>query len=153
MRSVISRIQPQRHVHMLYRDLRGWVGRKRRELQLQAYESVTIDGAKPAPAKKGKRNKKKPVVTVEPHVVQAPDKGINLAEAKTIAHESSASETEMETEDEEAENTDHGIDARLLSDAEVDATDNEEPENAVTALTLVTGAEPVSAANCGGPQH
>lgn len=130
--------------HMLYRDLRGWVGRKRRELQLQAYESVTIDGAKPVPAKKGKRNKKKPVMAAESHVVQAPDKVINVAEAKTIAHESSASETEMETEDEEAENTDHGIDARLLSDAEVDTTDNEEHENTVTILTRVTGAEPMT---------
>lgn len=125
---------------MLYRDLRGWVGRKRRELQLQAYASVTIDGTNSTPAKKGKRTKKKPVVSVEPHVVQAPDKVTNLAEAKTIAHESSASETDMETEDEEAENTDHGIDARLLSDAEVDATDNEEPEN----TTQVARAEPVT---------
>ena len=126
---------------MLYRELRGWVGRKRRELQLQAYESVTIDGAKSAPAKKCKRNKKKPVVTIESHIVQPPDKVINLAEAKATVHESSASETEMETEDEEAENTDHGIDARLLSDAEVDATDNEEPENAVAILTQVSYGE------------
>ena len=126
---------------MLYRDLRGWVGRKRRELQVQAYESVTIDGAK---AKKGKRTKKKPVIPAESHIVQAPDRVINVAEAKTIAHESSASETEMETEDEEAEHTDHGIDARLLSDAEIDATDNEEPDNTVTILTRVTGAEPVT---------
>lgn len=132
--------------HILYRDLRGWVGRKRRELQLQAYESVTIDGAKPVPAKKAKRNKKKPVMSAESHIVQAPDKVINFAEARTIAHESSASEAEMETEDEEAENTDHdhGIDARLLSDAEIDATDNEEPENAVAILARVTGAEPVT---------
>ena len=133
---------------MLYRDLRGWVGRKRRELQLQAYASVTIDGAKAATAKKGKRTKKKPVATVEPYVVQAPDKVANLAEAKPMTHESSASETdmetEMETEDEEAENTDHGIDARLLSDAEVDTTDNEELENAVNNLALVTFAEPVT---------
>ena len=128
---------------MLYRDLRGWVGRKRRELQLQAYQSVTVDGTQPASVKKGKRNKKKPVVTVESLVVQAPDKVINLAGARTITHESSASETEMETEteDEEAENTDHGIDARLLSDAEVDATDNEEPENAVAILTQMSSAE------------
>jgi hypothetical protein len=143
MRSVVSRIQPQ-PANMFYRDLRGWVGRKRRELQLQAYESVTIDGTKSAPAKKSKRNKKKPVVTVESHAIQVPDKVINLAELKTMVHESSASETEMETEDEEAENTDHGIDARLLSDAEVDATDNEEPENAVTILSQVSCVEPVA---------
>jgi hypothetical protein len=128
---------------MLYRDLRGWVGRKRRELQLQAYESVTVDGTGLTPTKKSKRNKKKPVVAVESCVVHAPDKATNLAEPKPVIHESSASETEIETEDEEAENTDHGIDARLLSDAEVDATDNEEPESAAGILTQ-SSAEPMT---------
>jgi len=141
-------MHPQRH-SLHHRDLRGWVGRKRRELQLQAYESVAVGGINSVPAKKGKRNKKKPVVAVESHVVQAHDKVINLAEAKTIVHESS--ETEMETEDEEAENTDHGIDARLLSDAEVDAIDNEEPVRMVAIHTQTSSVEPVMQLNMSIP--
>lgn len=104
---------------------------------------MTIDGAKQAPVKKAKRTKKQPVVTVGSLVVQAPDKVVNIAGAKMTTHESSASETEMETEDEEAENTDHGIDARLLSDAEVDTTDNEEPENGFAILTQMSSTGPV----------
>ena len=111
---------------------------------MQAYESLTTDGAKLAPAKKGKRNKKKAVVNAGSHVIQAPDKVTNFTERKTTVHESSASETEMETEDEEAENTDHGIDARLLSDAEVDATDNEEPESGVAVLNQISSSGQVT---------